>query len=55
MVNIIHHCIGTTHGIGDLYNHYDGMPMPSDEHAVTYDMNGLVEFFFPHIALSLGD
>jgi alpha-amylase len=25
---VINHCIGSTRGIGDLYNHYDGMPMP---------------------------
>jgi alpha-amylase len=56
MVNIvIDHCIGTTHGIGDVYNHYDGMPMPWDERPVTCDMGGLVKFFFPHTPLSPWD
>ncbi len=32
---VINHRIGSTHGIGDLYNHYDGMPMPWGEHVVT--------------------
>jgi alpha-amylase len=53
MANIvINHHIGTTHGIGDLYNRYDGMPMLWDELAVTCDMGGLVKFFFPHTLLS---
>jgi alpha-amylase len=44
MANIvIDHCIRTTHGIGDLYNRYDGMPMPWDERLVTYDTVGLVK------------
>lgn len=34
---VINHRIASTHGIGDLYNHYDGMPMPWDEHAITCD------------------
>jgi alpha-amylase len=34
---VINHRIGSTHGIGDLYNHYNGMPMPWDEHAITCD------------------
>jgi alpha-amylase len=34
---VINHRIGSTHGIGDLYNRYDGMPMPWDEHVVICD------------------
>jgi hypothetical protein len=53
MANIVIHCIWTTHGIGDLYNCYDGMPMFWDEHAMTCETSGLVKLFFPHIPFPL--
>jgi alpha-amylase len=39
---VINHRVGSTRGVGDLYNRYDGMPMPWDEYAVTSDSGGLV-------------
>lgn len=39
---VINHRVGSTRGVGDLYNRYDGLPMPWDEHAVTSDSGGLV-------------
>lgn len=44
---VINHRIGSCQGIGGLYNRYDGMPMPWDEHAVTCDTGGLVIFLTP--------
>ncbi|CAM6110423.1 unnamed protein product [Calypogeia fissa] len=38
---VINHRIGSCRGIGGIYNRYDGMPMPWDEHAVTCDSGGL--------------
>ncbi|KAG6542753.1 hypothetical protein Mapa_015828 [Marchantia paleacea] len=38
---VINHRIGSTKGVGGIYNRYDGMPMPWDEHAVTCDTGGL--------------
>lgn len=40
---VINHRVGSTRGVGDLYNRYDGLPMPWDEHAVTSDSGGLVQ------------
>lgn len=39
---VINHRVGSTRGVGDLYNRYDGLPMSWDEHAVTSDSGGLV-------------
>ena len=41
---VINHRVGSTRGVGDLYNRYDGMSMPWDEYAVTSDTGGLVHF-----------
>ncbi|RAL52413.1 hypothetical protein DM860_007270 [Cuscuta australis] len=32
---VINHRVGTTQGYGGMYNRYDGIPLPWDEHAVT--------------------
>lgn len=39
---VINHRVGTTQGHGGLYNRYDGIPIPWDEHAVTCCSGGLV-------------
>lgn len=39
---IINHCIGTTQGHEGKYDHYDGIPLPWDERAVTSCTGGLV-------------
>jgi alpha-amylase len=39
---VINHRISSSQGLGGMYNRYDGMPMPWDEHAVTCDSGGLV-------------
>lgn len=39
---VINHRIRSTKGVGGIYNRYDGIPMPWDEHAVTCDTGGLV-------------
>ncbi|OAE35036.1 hypothetical protein AXG93_4867s1000 [Marchantia polymorpha subsp. ruderalis] len=38
---VINHRIRSTKGVRGIYNRYDGMPMPWDEHAVTCDTGGL--------------
>ncbi|XP_073393185.1 probable alpha-amylase 2 isoform X2 [Physcomitrium patens] len=38
---VINHRVGSTRGKGDLYNRYDGLPMPWDEYAVSSDTGGL--------------
>ncbi|KAG0607025.1 hypothetical protein M758_9G186900 [Ceratodon purpureus] len=38
---VINHRVGSTRGVGDLYNRYDGWSMPWDEYAVTSDSGGL--------------
>ena len=39
---VINHRCGTTQGHGGMYNRYDGIPLPWDEHAVTSCTGGLV-------------
>ncbi|KAK7850293.1 putative alpha-amylase 2 [Quercus suber] len=38
---VINHRCGTTQGHGGMYNRYDGIPLPWDEHAVTSCTGGL--------------
>ncbi|KAM7252891.1 hypothetical protein ACFE04_025509 [Oxalis oulophora] len=38
---VINHRVGTTQGHGAIYNRYDGIPLPWDEHAVTSCTGGL--------------
>ncbi|KAF9621469.1 hypothetical protein IFM89_021773 [Coptis chinensis] len=38
---VINHRVGTTQGHGGIYNRYDGVPLPWDEHAVTSCSGGL--------------
>ncbi|KAL2645486.1 hypothetical protein R1flu_013073 [Riccia fluitans] len=38
---VINHRIGSTKGINGIYNRYDNMSMPWDEHAITCDSGGL--------------
>ncbi|KAJ3706802.1 hypothetical protein LUZ61_010507 [Rhynchospora tenuis] len=38
---VINHRVGTTQGHGGVYNRYDGIPLPWDEHAVTSCSGGL--------------
>lgn len=39
---VINHRVGTTRGHGGVYNRYDGISLPWDEHAVTSCTGGLV-------------
>lgn len=39
---VINHRVGTHQGHGGMYNRFDGMPLPWDEHAVTSCSGGLV-------------
>lgn len=39
---VINHRVGTTQGDGGIYNRYDGIPLPWDEHAVTSCTGGKV-------------
>lgn len=60
---VINHRCGTTQGHGGMYNRYDGIPLPWDEHAVTSCTGGLVMILaqliyfqfgmMPHILLLL--
>lgn len=43
---VINHRVGTTKGEGGVYNRFDGIPMPWDEHAVTSCSGGKVKFLF---------
>lgn len=43
---VINHRVGSTRGKGDLYNRYDGLPMPWDEYAVSSDTGGLVLYIY---------
>lgn len=40
---VINHRVGSTQGVGGIYNRFDGTSMPWDEHAVTSDTGGLVK------------
>jgi glycosidase len=50
---VINHRVGSTRGVGDLYNRYDGMTMPWDEYAVTSDSGGLVQLL-PNFMIKWG-
>jgi hypothetical protein len=39
---VINHRVGTTQGSNGMYNRYDGIPIPWDEHAVTSCSGGKV-------------
>lgn len=39
---VINHRVGTTRGHGGMYNRYDGISLPWNEHAVTSCTGGLV-------------
>lgn len=42
---VINHRVGTTQGLGGMYNRYDGIPLPWDERAVTSCTGGKVITF----------
>lgn len=45
---VVNHRVGTTTGHGGIYNRFDGIALPWDEHAITSCTGGLVSHIVNH-------